>query len=478
MYWDTLHQCMDFIGILSLTSPYVTGDNKIQLAALYDMYIDTKEILDVWKQNQLSYQRIIKEFYTSFNNILNYDKLMMLRDKIRAYLDLLGMLKKDESYNQVSKFIDECMKYNLCECIKNQMSDKIFGIADEMYNVLSRLQESNVANLVDDLRRIGLAIYYSTYLIGGNNQIPAFPFILSPGSFLGNVVQNIDLNKADPLADIIVNLQKRLAKKENAENDIYMKIEYINNNKDNLQKKVLLQTVKKYLTDKGINMNDNNRMIISNGIYGKVSQDKKLELELENNIQKNLLMGKRIEDVIIPTEVISKYVEEYVLSLKNQQMKNRQQNIERNQKINMLKRENLKSQKNDEESTIYSEPGNQRKLLEAMTGGNISVLPGNPAVISKWYTDIVRLSGLFNYTKDDYYKLANTNLDQLLKIVKLPSNTIDVIIHDYKLPSIYEIGNQKDYNFSYGKPDTTKKYNDQGYIDNRLTEIYGEMYDI
>lgn len=469
-YWDTLHQSMDFICILALTSSVIDDGNKTNLAQIYDKYIDLKEVLDLWKQNQLLYQRTLKEFYVSFNNILNYDKLMSLRDKIRDYIDVRDSLKKDETYPEVKDFIRMCQVFGFCKCVNIQMDDKVFSVADEMYAILNRLNESDTVNLVNDLKRVGFAIYNLTYLSDDQKSMQAFPFILSPGGFLGNVVTDIN---EDPLTEIINNLQARLAKKDDNERTIEEKIDYLANNKSQIQTQVLIQSVRKYLQDTGNELNDNNIRTAANIIYNAINNDKSLEAELDRNIQKNILSGKDVDSIIIPSKNIGNYVQKYLLDMKDKELRQKQNIINTNKQINNLQKNIFEYDMDDDEETkaLTEKNDKQKQYMNMIRDGKLSVLDVDPKLVSQWYRDILVLSNFYKLDKNTINQLANADIQYMMNNLKIGDDVLSVIIDDFGLPTLDKVIETKTYVPSKKIPAEQGRYSNSDYIKKRLNEI-------
>lgn len=270
LYWDTFSECMDFIAVFALTSSKISEAHKTGLLKAYDAYVMLKPVLVLWRKNQLFYQRILLEFYNSFNTMINYDKLVELHKKIQEYIADRDILILDETYNEVKAFFD-AMKIT-CGMINRQLDESVLKLADAIKSTITELMSGNfVTNtMIQKIRTIGLSIYELSWM-SGNKDSPAFPFAVSPGGFLGTV--NKDFMGADPLALIIGNAQKEI---------IENKVKQENMDEETLNILSVLPAIRKALISNTITK-------IESDNWGKFSEQQRntLMTDIDDQLQKN-----------------------------------------------------------------------------------------------------------------------------------------------------------------------------------------------
>lgn len=494
-YWDTMSQLFDFIGVMGITCDFFDEKSRKQLLEIYDRYLTLKDVLELWKQNQMNYQRIIKDFFESFNNVINYDKLMVIRNRIKAYIEMRDMLIGDDSYNDVKQFIKVCNDLNLCGCIVSQFLPTTMNIADEMLRILDNLNNFSVATLVNDLRRLGLAIYNLTYIPNKNNTYISFPFIVSPGNFLGNVTAYQDLDK-DPLAIIVEEIKNRKEKKENAKSLDAQQAIYLLKNIDELENKVLMNTISSYLMSKNRGTTNEEMQEILNDLKSKL--DENLKNQVKETIATGLIQVGTVDNVSAPTgQGLGNIIEASLLNIDNRKLRLANQNNQLQQNINDLQSKLIQSgvpsssassyqqqQQYNIRSTDYYSMDEDESLIQPTShkakrddlinkirnNQTNTFLMQNPQLPSQWYADVVIFSGLYDVDKNDYKTLAQTGFADLLTKYPIESDVIDVILADYELRDLDQVMENGMYIAS--KKNAQKiNYTDNNYINRRLSEI-------
>lgn len=203
MYWDTLQQSCDLLGLLSLTGVLENPNIVKNYKAIYENYVELKSVLNEWKINQLALQRLLFDFYNAFNNFINYDKLLSLLERTNRYLEARADLMADETAKEVNDFFNNASVF--CTMIHNQLTkEKIKKLPEAIQKVLFSIKTGKTyEDLIPHIRQIGVAIYECSEMNEKTDEV-AFPFIVSPGGFLGAIKDN---RIKDPLVGVLTDLQ-------------------------------------------------------------------------------------------------------------------------------------------------------------------------------------------------------------------------------------------------------------------------------
>lgn len=284
LYWDNIEGFFDFLQIYVITSQYKELCDKFK--DCLDMYYEHKTAIMFWKQNQLEYQRILYEFFNSFNTKLNYDKLMKLYNRIKKYIETRALLMNDkESYGPITKLFNKLGR--LCDMINNQFTSEVMFIADRMQDLLEQLDQG-VLQDPEDLRKLGYAIYCCSYADESGIN-PAFPFVFAPGAFLGNIKEGIEKTPKE-FTELISDFKKsmRTIKKTNKETVdlITNAIETSADNRDT----AIENTFKYFLNDNGM---------------VKLMGDKKLYDTMLDEIKKNVNLNNELRKYVTQSIITS-----------------------------------------------------------------------------------------------------------------------------------------------------------------------------
>ena len=502
-YWDTVVQFFDFIGIIAATCDFLEDKTRQDLALIYDKYISIKDIIELWKQTQLSFQHIIKDFYDSFNNIINYDKLMGLRSRLIRYIEDRDVLKNDSSYTDVLELIKVLNEMGVCQCIANQFSDKIENIADEMLRILNNLNKYAVNTLVVDLRRLGFAIYNISFVPNKNQGSVAFPIIFSPGGFLGNVAafQNLD---SDPLVIILEEMRKRKDKSDDAQNANVQKVTNLFDNLQNYKISVLTRSIGQYLIQKGKTLSEQDLSALIDQILQDLTAER--QRELVNIITTSILGGLEIDSVNLTLgNEITNMVDNYILSAENYMLQAQNESNQAQYNINNMiinKNQRDRDLYNSRQSNEYAMDEDEEKTAiinrEIDTSSNISNISTTtqrtqqrknifeeiankkpnqyymkyPRLPSQWYADIILLSGIYNdsNTKQGFKRLAGIPPNDLFANYPIDQEIIEVILSDYNLPDLDQVLKSGMYNPTKMKRGNID-YTDKSYIKKRIKQI-------
>ena len=459
-YWDTMHQCFDFIGVLAVTGKnFITPENQKNLALVYDNYIKLKDVLDLWKQNQLLFQRCIKEFYSSFNNIVNYDKLIVLRDKIRDYMEMYNALTNDETYDEITTLINSCHIFRMCDCIHKQMNFNLFSLAQQMYNVITAMNNADVRTLVNDLRQLGFAIYNLTYVPSDKPNAQMFPFIVSPGAFLGNVLGGNVKFEDDPLVEIVTSIQNKVNKINSLEDSVIQTTNYVANNRERLQENNLAQSLDDFLSTNQIAMEDEDKKIVIKQIQNELPNNQNISSQLNNAISQSVIQGdKEGKSVVMNPNLIGDYAKRRMLEI---QARNIQQNQDRNRlnmEINNLQKAYLDNRMYSDEPTSTGSKnipitqdivmqnetflGTDNQIMDRIRE-NITTVDINPVNFNKWYCDLLVKAGQLDMYS--YPAAIEVSSEDLLETYPLSNEEINKILSNFSMPSISEVMREKIY---------------------------------
>ena len=493
-YWSQLEQCFDFIGILGLTSQKLTPDQQTYLENIYNNYIELKDVLILWKQNQLFYQKILLEFYHSFTVKVNFDKLSLIYEKILKYIETRDTLIDDDSYKDIINFVKRCKNFG--QMVSNQFDDKVIKLADSIKLILRKLIKQNITdNIVKELRKIGIAIFN----IGYNNDgetIKAFPFIVSPGGFLGNLAS--DVENLNTLKELLENMMKEnekvIAKGEELSDQYYNLMTNIKNFEDIIYE----NTIENFSKTNNYNLNQNDKNILISIIKEKIGSNQNLQQELFKKIAQSYMANKNVNNIFLSNEQIAAWIQEYVNKEKNKALEKQNEintlNMEINDKKNKIISKTYKppssstysyrktvggsmskrKQKNDDdygsdEETIASttieklkQYAQQQDLSQkGMSRSKYELLP-------QWYSDIIRLSKL--YPDADEKKLQNLPLVKLMGAYPISDSALQLVLYDFKLPNADDIL-KNGYTPSKKKPAEIGTYADDRTNEKRLRQL-------
>lgn len=199
-YWDNLDSFVDFMWVYTLTSPVLDEAEyeNLKNSFLYSLrnYEDNKGAFSAWRTNQLDLQRIVYEFYNAFNTKINYDKMMKLKDRIKKFIENRALLNKHPSKDALNEFFNTFKQNSIY--IARQLTPKCQIVADMILKCLEKFEDGKITNK-KEIQKVGIYIYFLSSTPDDSPEVyPSFPFILSPGAFLGNVIsEGVDNFKGD-----------------------------------------------------------------------------------------------------------------------------------------------------------------------------------------------------------------------------------------------------------------------------------------
>lgn len=208
VYWDNVEELVELFSVIAVAGPSfgLPGEYSSYFSGVCDAYSMIKVPIELWRKKMMDLQRAVVEFFNSFSTKLSYDKLTDIREKVFKINDDYGKLVKDPSYEAVNSFFTKAEflgPYNVY--IKNQLDTKgMKAFLDNLLGVLSKIELLQSDNLVEDIEKVGNAIYYSSLSEGDMNNC-LFPIILSPGAFYGASIKPDSGDRKKMFEEIVTN---------------------------------------------------------------------------------------------------------------------------------------------------------------------------------------------------------------------------------------------------------------------------------
>ena len=375
-YWDTIENFYTFMKVYLLTNDW---NKKLRGKKIVTDFITKYEkyrpAILLWKQAQLEYQRILYDFYNSFTSKISYDRLTKLRKRLEKYLGERSFLRRDPTYESIVEMFEGIVCFS--QFINNQFKEETFYIGDEMLRVLDKFENGTFKNETGDernLKKIGVAIYRVSCTDDEVAKDPAFPFILSPGGFLGDVIGGRLDNHQETLQELLASFEH--ARDMVEKNDMVIENEMYNivNKSDDVKEEIIEKTIDYYLNVFRINKKTMEANVYTNMfkiVKDYIKNDEKINKDL-NKLAIQTIMNKR-DAAIFENEKaikkIKKLIKEYSVKINADKNKiNNQININ-NMKINEIKNKNneLKDELDDideKEEDEESESEEQKEVPE------------------------------------------------------------------------------------------------------------------
>lgn len=449
IYWTNIPQCFDFISVFSVTSNIGLGEKQV-LNTLYSEYIELKDTFMAWKSIQLKLERILLDFYHAFSNKVKFDVLQGLHKKVADYIHDKEILLNDENHEKFMNFINEYS--SMCGLIKNQLSKQVFDVVDNLKFVLLELDSGNSKDLLKNLRDLGYAIYRLGYYIKRKDEkneeydkqfYPSFPFILSPGAFLGNVLLENNIAE-DPLKKIVDIISRRRERefllKQDKGNELYNVL----TNRDKYAADIIRNSVENYLKNNNQKLN---RKAIDHIVNNTINSiDENTRAKVYGMVTDAYIAKKDPSQEFIEEEVISPYVLPFLRKMDAKKKENEIKKISLENQILDLNNEKDMIELDEKSmggmSTIsktYTRTKKKKtKIYDALAKQINYAKKGD--MIGKYYMDIVYYSNLYTLKKDDLAPFAsNSDLRQLMTQFKVSPEAIDMIVEDFNLPDVDEV---------------------------------------
>ena len=338
LYWDNLDDFFDYLQIYLLTSAVGQILDKEKKAV--ESYLKYKYAINYWKQNQLFFQNIIVEYYNAFNNKIKYDKLTNLYQKVNKYLETRALLMGDETYKYVQETF---MKIeDLCGMIIRQFDPDVLFIANKMRDVLSQIDRGKLDD-GEELRRIGYAIYCCSFADNAEIKI-AFPIILSPGAFLGDVSEG--LKKSPKEFKELIDEFKRSMKTIEIENkDMRDTLTNAMEFGEEGREELIKNTLDEYISKNNLDIGKKNIKTILINLIDRINKAPKLRKEVSLAVAEVLMSNRKVskEDYLVG-DVFKKLIKEEIDKIN--------ENVKDKNSPNKKKLNDLKNQKDEIDKKI------------------------------------------------------------------------------------------------------------------------------
>ena len=461
VYWDTLNYFFDFIAIFIVTAKDLNGGAKEKFQNWYNMYNELKPMIEIWKANQMKFQKICYNFYHAFSGKINYDKLTMLAEKLDEYTSIRNRLTLDASYNSIKKLFSVLTN---CQMIKNQFSDDAVLLATNMKTAIENLIAGG-EDIVKNLRIIGAAIYKSCMSSLDTENKIMFPFSVSPGIFLGDIWDdgNVDENV---LEANIQSFQQRQAenaqREENQANELLQKMDQINDS----FLPVIRARIEEREQSKGFQVSSEDQNDLENLLIGVMQRDNYRKNYLDKQILDAINANKEVTDILINNkyiQVIDTFIEKKRLEKEKRDLEN-QVNINQAQtSLNNAISDRMETETNEnpsgasvEQTQVQPQVQTQTQtqvpeknftpteyIMAALDNSVIANQAGGGA--AQFYSDIITLSDRYQNYQPEVASL--NSLQNLYGIYKLTPNVIDAVSQFYGL----DPKNMMNYKMQYRK---------------------------
>lgn len=207
IYWDNISNVMDLFSVLAVVGPVfnLPKEQALYFGSICDKYADIEFPIQVWHKKMLEIQKLAAEFFNSFNTKLNYDKIVDIRGKILKLNDDYKKMVADPSYEDIKEFFNlnnYLGPFNVC--CKNQInSGKFQAFLDNFFGVLTKIEILDSKGLVDEIEKLGNAIYFASYSDDTAPDERFFPILLSPGAFYGDSISLDPANRKKYFTEIV-----------------------------------------------------------------------------------------------------------------------------------------------------------------------------------------------------------------------------------------------------------------------------------
>ena len=337
-YWDTLESFVDFMWVYYLTSrvkkkdDYEFFENTRQQLSNYEKY---KTAFNYWKSAQLDLQKILYDFYNSFNTRVNYDRVISIKEKLEKYLKTRSVLMSDSSFEIVVNFVRHFQFVSNFMC--NQFNSKCLSVADKLYDTIIDFEKGKYSS-TKAISKVGIAIYLLSNTPDDNeNMFPSFPFILSPGAFLGDIISEGVEDHGEYLETIVGRYRARNKKVQQTNKEMAQKFMNAAKNMTSYVKSVVSATINKVLSDmknkgdtfkytkdhkdillekamESVNKDDDLRNKIELTIYSNMETDPD-DIEFSNNALENII-HKEIDNIKIKDAEIEQKRKQKIINSK------------------------------------------------------------------------------------------------------------------------------------------------------------------
>lgn len=309
-YWDTLDDCMYFLGVFALTALELNKKPRDALADICAEYVRLKKQINKVRDNQMLLQRILQDFLNCFINDSEYIRFVNLYVKAEKCLNV-----KKEGYDiDVLNFLN---KLPFIGMIKNQLKKNVLDLIDEVYNVLGNyINGTNPSQIEPEVRNLAKKI--TDCLPKSSLKDAAFPFIAAPGGLLGTA---FDDDKAVGVIERRVRQRNRKNKEKQAADDrLINRISRVARNMKQITGNFLVDYARKKLAKTNKLNNENTFKEFKNLVLDQIKSDS----ELDEVVTTRAIQYSQNNNVIMPTrnknkDILDKFFDRFVLSKRRSQ---------------------------------------------------------------------------------------------------------------------------------------------------------------
>lgn len=318
-YWDNIESFMDLMSLVAVGSTS-TDETKKYALNIVAGYQDLKEAISLWKKCQLDFQRILKDFYNSFNTSINYDKLRNLRDSLVKYLSNRNDLELYSDFDKMERFFNGLGYMSLY--ISRQLKKNVLYLANRMNAVLDEFIIGKfTSDIVKDLNEIGQSIYQ----ISMNGRDTCFIIFVSYGAFLGDVSNFAGEIRNDIIETTVDKYIKKLDKAEEERLEKLKNFREINSNMRKIVADLVSKCFDLIVAEKKITIEKDLRDRLVDDLNNEIAWDSDLYNKIRDKvIERNLLSGKLVspvEVVSLLAPTINRSIDSSVLEIKRKKLK-------------------------------------------------------------------------------------------------------------------------------------------------------------
>ncbi len=324
VYWDNVEELIELYAVIAVVGiPFkMPADYANYFSNCCDSYSQIRIPIGIWGKKMMDLQRIVTEFFNSFSTKLNYDKLSDMREKILKINDDYGKLTKDPSYEAVNNFFTKdgfLGRFNVY--IKNQLDIKgMQAFLDNFLGVLTKIELLQSDGLVEEIEKMGNAIYYSSLSEGDMNNC-LFPILLSPGAFYGASIKPNSGERKKIFEEIVTNFVIKAGDKKEKDDvargnliEVMKNLNFYRNNLLNNNAQKFINNNMESLSKNGFNIGDINQLkeLLYKRLIKRANTDPKTAGELYKVITNNLSDLSKLKDITIDNKYLENMANEII----------------------------------------------------------------------------------------------------------------------------------------------------------------------
>lgn len=324
VYWDNVEELIELYSVIAVVG--VSFGMPVDFSAYFsnccDSYSQIRIPIGIWGKKMMDLQRIVTEFFNSFSTKLNYDKLTDMREKILKINDDYNKLTKDPSYEAVYNFFTKdgfLGRFNIY--IKNQLDNKgMQAFLDNFLGVLTKIELLQSGGLVEEIEKMGNAIYYSSLSEGDMNNC-LFPILLSPGAFYGASIKPDSGDRKKLFEEIVTNFVIKAGDKKEKDDasrgnllEVMKNLPFYRNAILNNNAQMFINNNMESLSKNGFLIGDINQLkeLLYKRLVKRANVDPKTAGELYTAITNNLSDLSKLKDITIDSKYLENMANEII----------------------------------------------------------------------------------------------------------------------------------------------------------------------